>query len=149
MSRSTTTVIFTMCFVAWAVGAMAVSIYGFDQYERAWGPGPSYQVVLWIILVAAVLIAVGFALGAKQLAFVPWWRPLLLSAIFTPVFGALTYLAGYLGRLGVEQNLRLILLGLLSFISAFLAAKLLARHALPANPPLNTDAPPSGGAPVS
>ena len=141
MSRSKTTVIFTVGFVAWAAGAMAVSIYGFDQYERAWGPGPSYQVVLWIILVAAIVVAVGFSIGAKQLtASVPWWKPLLFSAAFTLVFAALTFLAGYLGRLGVEQSLRLLFLGLLSFISSFVAARLLARHALSANPSINTDA---------
>ncbi len=141
MSRSEATVIFTLGFVAWAAGAMALSIYGFDQYERAWGPGPSYQVVLWIILVAAVVVAVGFSIGAKQLAAsVPWWKPLLFSAAFTLVFAALTFLAGYLGRLGVEQDLRLLFLGLLSFISSFVAARLLTRNALSANPSINPDA---------
>lgn len=41
MSRSKTIATFTLGFVGWAAGAMAVSIYGFDQYERAWGRGPS------------------------------------------------------------------------------------------------------------
>lgn len=44
MSRSKTIAIFTLGFMGWAAGAMAVSVYGFDQYERAWGRGPSYQV---------------------------------------------------------------------------------------------------------
>lgn len=150
MSRSKTTIIFTLGFIAWAAGAMAVAVYGFDHYERAWGRGPSYQVVLWIITVAAIVVAIGFSFGAKHLA-VPlsWWKPFLFSGAFTLVFGALTYLAGYLGQLGVEQDLRLLFLVLLSFVSSFLAAKLLARHASAANPPLNPDAPPNGGAPVS
>lgn len=137
MSRSKTIAIFTLGFMGWAAGAMAVSIYGFDQYELAWGRGPSYQVVLWIITVAAVVVAVGFSLGTKRLsASLPWWKSFFLSAAFSLVFGALTYLAGYLGQLGVEQDLRLLFLALLSFVSAFLAAKLLTWHASAANPPL-------------
>lgn len=137
MSRLATTATFTLGFVGWAAGAMAVSVYGFDQYERAWGRGPSYQVVLWIITVAAIVVVVGFSLGAKQLsASLPWWKPFLLSTAYTLVFGALTYLAGYLGQLGVEQDLRLLFLALLSFVSSFLAAKLLTWHASAANPPL-------------
>ena len=132
-----TTATFTLGFVGCAAGAMAVSVYGFDQYERAWGRGPSYQVVLWIITVAAFVVAVGFSLGAKQLsASLPWWKPFFLSAAYTLAFGALTYLAGYLGQLGVEQDLRLLFLALLSFASSFLAAKLLTWHASAANPPL-------------
>ena len=127
MSRSNTTIIFTLGFVACAAAAMAVSIYGFGQYERAWGRGPSYQVALWIITVAAVVVAIGFSLGAKLVvAPIPWWKPFLLSAAFTLFFCALTYVVGYLGQFGVEQNLRLLFLGLISFMSSFLAAKLLA-----------------------
>ena len=137
MSRLKTTATFTLGFVGWAAGAMAVSVYGFDQYERAWGRGPSYQVVIWIITVAAFVVAVGFSLGAKQLsASLPWWKPFFLSAAYTLVFGALTFLAGYLGQLGVEQDLRLLFLALLSFVSSFLAAKLRTWHASAANPPL-------------
>ena len=137
MSHSKTIATFTLGFVVWAAGAMAVSVYGLDQYERAWGRGPSYQVVLWIITAAAFVVAVGFSLGTKRMsATLPWWKPFFLSAAFTLVFGALTYLAGYLGRLGVEQDLRLLFLALLSFGSSFLAAKLLAWHASAANPPL-------------
>lgn len=129
MSRSKTTTIFTLGFVAWAAGAMAVAVYGFDHYERAWGRGPSYQVVLWIITIAAIVVAIGFSLGTKPFAeALPWWKPFLLSGAFTLVFGALTYLAGYIGQLGVEQGLRLLLLGLLLFVSSFFAAKLLAWH---------------------
>lgn len=137
MDRLKTTATFTLGFVGWAAGAMAVSVYNFDQYERAWGRGPSYQAVLWIITVAAFVIAVGFSLGAKQLsASLPWWKPFFLSAAYTLVFGALTFLAGYIGQFGVEQDLRILFLALLSFVSSFLAAKLLTWHASAANPPL-------------
>lgn len=135
MSRLKTTAIFTLGFVGWAAGAMAASVFGFDQYERAWGRGPSYQLVLWIIIIAAFVVAVGFSLGAKQLpASLPWWKPFFLSAAYTFVFGVLTFLTGYVGKLGVDQDLRLLLLALLSFVSSFLAAKLLTLHALAANP---------------
>lgn len=150
MSRLKTIATFTFGFVGWAAGAMAVSVYGFDQYERALGRGPSYQVVLWIITVAAFVVAVGFSLGAKQLsASLPWWKPFFLSAAYTLVFGGLTYLAGYLGQLGVEQDFRLLVLALLSFVSSFLAAKLLIWQASAATPPLQGM--PSGkpAAPVS
>ena len=134
MIRFKTTTIFTLGFVAWAAIATAVAVYGFDHYERAWGRGPSYQVILWIISVAAIAVAVGFSLGSKQLTTpLPWWKPILLSSAFTLVFGALTYLAGYMSRLGVEQDVRLLILGLLSFASSFLAAKLLSWHAAAAN----------------
>lgn len=137
MSRLKTIATFTLGFVGWAAGAMAVSVYGFDQYERAWGRGPSYQVVLWIIAAAAFVVAVGFSLGAKQLsASLAWWKPFLLSAAYALMFGALTYLAGYLGLLGLDQDLRLLFLALLLFVSSFLAAKLLTRYASAANPPL-------------
>lgn len=137
MSRSKAIATFTLGFVGWAAGAMAVYVYGFDQYERAWGAGPSYQLVLWIITAAAFVVAIGFSLGAKGVsAPLPWWKPFFLSAAFTLVFGVLTYLAGYLGRFGAEQDLRLVFLALLSFISSFLAAKLLAWQTSAANPPL-------------
>jgi len=124
MSRATTTAIFTVGFIAWAAGAMAVSVYGFDQYEPAWGRGPSYQVVLWIILVAAIVAAFGFALGFKCSEIsLPYWKPFLLSAVFTLLFGALTFLAGYIGRFGVEQDWRLLFLALVTFVCSFAAAK--------------------------
>jgi len=137
MSRLKTIATFTLGFAGWAAGAMAVSVFGFDQYERAWGRGPSYQVVLWIITVAAFVVAVGFSLGAKQLSVsVPWWKSYFLSAAYTLVFGALAYLSGYLGQFGVQQDFRFLFLALLSFFSSFLAAKLLTWHASAANPPL-------------
>lgn len=134
MSRSKTTTIFALGFVTWAAGAMAIAVYGFDQYEPAWGRGPSYQLGLWIIMVAAILVAIGFSLGTKPIAVpLPWWKPFACSGAFTLVFGALTYLTSYLGRLGLEQDLRLLFLGLLTFASSFGAAKLLARHSSSVN----------------
>lgn len=134
MSRSGTTTIFTLGFVSWAAGANAVAVYGFDLYERAWGRGPSFQLGLWIIMVAAILVVIGFSLGTKRTtAPLPWWKPFSFSGALTLVFGAVTYLAGYLGRLGLEQDLRLLFLGLTMFASSFLAAKLLARHSSSVN----------------
>ncbi len=134
MSRSGTTTVFTLGFVTWAAGAHAVAVYGFDLYERAWGHGPSFQLGLWIIMVAAILVAIGFSLGTKRAtAPPPWWKPFSLSGAFTLVFGAVSYLAGYLGRLGLEQDFRLLFLGLLTFASSFSAAKLLAQHSSSVN----------------
>jgi hypothetical protein len=134
MSRFKTTTIFTLGFVTWAAGANAVAVYGFDQYEPAWGRGPSFQLGLWIIMVASILIAIGFSLGARRTtATLQWWKPFLFSGAFTLVFGGFTYLLGYLGRLGLEQDFRLLFLGLLTFASSFLAAKFLARHSSSVN----------------
>jgi high-affinity Fe2+/Pb2+ permease len=134
MSRSGTTTIFTLGFVAWAAGANAVAVYGFDLYEPMWGRGPSFQLGLWIIMVAAILVAIGFSLGTKRTtAPLPWWKPFSFSGAFTVVFGAFTFLASYLGRLGLEQDSRLLFLGLLTFALSFGAAKLLARHSSSVN----------------
>lgn len=129
MSHSKTITIFTLGFVTWAAGANAVAVYGFDQFEPAWGRGISFQLGLWIIMVAAILVAMGFSLGIKRITLPQsWWKPLSFSGAFALAFGALMYLAGYLGRLGLEQDLRLLFLGLATFASSFLAAKLLARY---------------------
>ncbi|MDK2742401.1 MAG: hypothetical protein NDI90_05760 [Nitrospira sp. BO4] len=134
MSPFKPTTIFTLGFVTWAAGANAVAVYGFDQYEPMWGRGPSIQLGLWIIMVAAILVAIGFSLGTKRIRLpLPWWKPLSFSGAFLLVFGALMYLAAYLGRLGLEQDLRLLFLGLTTFASSFLAAKLLARHSWSVN----------------
>jgi hypothetical protein len=54
----------TGSFLLCMLGASAVLVYGFDEYERAWGRGPSLQVLMYIALVLAagvmVLSAVGF-----------------------------------------------------------------------------------------
>lgn len=129
MSRSKTTTIFTLGFVTWAAGANAVAVYGFDYYEHAWGRGPSFQLGLLLLMVDAILVSIGFFLGTKRTtAPLPWWKPFSFSGAFVLVFGVLTYLASYLGRLGLEQDLRLLFLGLLTFASSFGAARLLARH---------------------
>ena len=134
MGRCKITTIFTLGFVTWAAGANAVAVYGFDQYEPTWGREPSIQLGLWIIMVAAILVAIGFSLGTKRIRLpLPWWKPLSFSGAFALVFGALMYLAAYLGRLGLEQDLRLLFLGLTTFASSFLAAKLLARHSWSVN----------------
>ncbi len=128
------TTLFTLGFVTWAAGAMAIMVYGFDRYERMWGRGPSFQLCLWIIMVAAILVAIGFSFGTKRAtAPLPWWKPFSFSGAFTLVFGVCTYLADYLGRLVSGQDPHLLFLGLLTFALSFSAAKLLAQHSSSVN----------------
>lgn len=137
MGRCKITTIFTLGFVTWTAGANAVAVYGFDQYERAWGRGPSFQLGLWVIIVAAILVIIGFSLGTKRTKSpLPWWKSLSFSGAFALVFGALIYFTGYLGRLGLEQDLRLLFLGLTTFVFSFGAAKLLSQYVSPSSPSL-------------
>jgi hypothetical protein len=66
----------------------AVSVYAFDQYERAWGRGPSVQVYSWIATAVALVIlfgsGFGFRLGARSGAVPGSW---LAAALAVPTFG--------------------------------------------------------------
>jgi len=138
MDRVTATALFVAGFVITAVALMAVSVYGFDQYERAWGRGNSFQVVLWIIIAAGVVNAFGFVFGANTFRVkVPWWKSFFFGAAFTLVFSGLAAIVRYLG---LEQNTRLLILAFLSFAASFLAAKLLAKWASSANRTPHPDA---------
>jgi hypothetical protein len=45
--------------------AAAVSVYGFDEYERAWGRGGSFQVLSWISVPVALGVGLFAALGFR------------------------------------------------------------------------------------
>jgi len=138
MNRCKTTTIFTLGFVTWAAGAMAVAVSGFGIYDPAWGREMSYHVVLWFISGASIVAATRVFLGTKPIAApLSRWKTFSYSSTFTLVFCALNYLAGYLDRFGVEQDQRLLILGLLTFASSFAAAQLLAQHTSSLNQPLN------------
>jgi hypothetical protein len=49
------------------LAAAAVSIYGFGQYEPAWGRGGSLQVEAWLALVGALVAAGSFGIGSAVL----------------------------------------------------------------------------------
>ena len=90
MDRVTATALFVAGFVITAVALMAVSVYGFDQYERAWGRGNSFQVVLWIIIAAGVptsLVAGARSdrLGRKRLVYLSGGVMALASIVFIGV----------------------------------------------------------------
>jgi hypothetical protein len=138
MGRVIATALFVAGFAITAAVVMAVFVYGFDQYERAWGRGNSYQVVLWIIIAAGVVNAFGFVFGANTFRVkAPRWKSFFLGAAFTLVFAGLAAIVRYLG---LEQNVRLLILALLSFVASFLAAKLLAMWASSANRTPHPDA---------
>ena len=65
MSRSKTTAIFTLGFITWTAGALAIAVCR----------GPAYQLGIRI-LIAAILVAIGFSLGTmRTTAPLPWWKP--------------------------------------------------------------------------
>ena len=49
------------------VVAAAVSVYGFGQFEHAWGRGGSLQVESWLGLVAALVAMGAFGIGSAAL----------------------------------------------------------------------------------
>jgi hypothetical protein len=57
-------VIFGITFFAILLVLATISVYGFGQYERAWGRGVSWQVLSWISAASAVLSFFGALLAA-------------------------------------------------------------------------------------
>jgi len=47
--------------------AIAVSIYGFGAYERAWGRGGSFQVEAWVAFVGALVAMGAFGISSAVL----------------------------------------------------------------------------------
>lgn len=54
-----------MAFLLCMLVVAAVSVYGFDEYERAWGRGGSFQVLSWIAIAASVGVGICAALGFR------------------------------------------------------------------------------------
>lgn len=51
--------------------ASAVSVYGFDQYEHAWGRGSSFQVEAWLALVGSIIAMGSFGISSAVLHHAP------------------------------------------------------------------------------
>ena len=49
------------------ITAAAVSVYGFEQYEHAWGRGGSFQVEVWVSLVGALIAMGSFGISSAAL----------------------------------------------------------------------------------
>ena len=45
----------------------AISVYGFDAYESAWGRGGSFQVETWLALVGALVATGAFGISSATL----------------------------------------------------------------------------------
>ena len=58
------------CFLIF-VAAGAVSVYGFGQFEHAWGRGGSFQIETWLSLVGAIIAMGVFGISAAMLRRVP------------------------------------------------------------------------------
>jgi peptidoglycan/LPS O-acetylase OafA/YrhL len=54
-----------MSFLLCMLVAAAISVYGFDEYERAWGRGGSFQVLSWIAAATSVAVCLLAAFGFR------------------------------------------------------------------------------------
>jgi peptidoglycan/LPS O-acetylase OafA/YrhL len=54
-----------MTFLLCMLVAAVISVYGFDEYERAWGRGGSFQVLSWVAVAASVGVGICAALGFR------------------------------------------------------------------------------------
>ena len=59
--------LFGAAFLLVFVTAAAVSVYGFGQYEQAWGRGGSLQVESWLALVGALVAMGSFGISSTLL----------------------------------------------------------------------------------
>lgn len=126
---STATLWSALSFLVLALAAAAVGVYGFDGYEKAWGRGPSFQVMSWVACFVSVVIGILAALGFK-LARVPLLRrPKSCGALVGTLVALATVLAAVV--LPSDSELGglplLVTLGLLSLLSAVFAARTLGR----------------------
>ena len=48
-----------------------MSVYGFDQYEHAWGHGGSFQVEAWLALVGSIVAMGSFGISSAALRHAP------------------------------------------------------------------------------
>ena len=55
-----------LSFLLVVLTAGAISVYGFDVYERAWGRGPSLQVLTWVAIPLSVLVGISAAFGFRM-----------------------------------------------------------------------------------
>jgi len=118
-----------MSFLVLALAAAAIGVYGFDGYEKAWGRGPSFQVMSWVACFLSIVIGVFAALGFK-LARVPLLgRPKycgalvgILAAVVTVVAAVVLPRDSELGGLPLLSTL-----GFLSLFGAVFVARTLGR----------------------
>src|SRR5690349_3877851 len=80
---------FALCFsgsvlvtcVIWS----GVAVYAFDGYEKAWGKGPTFQVLTWMSL-AVSLVALASSWAGGRLGDMqrrpPSWLPVSLGVLF-------------------------------------------------------------------
>ncbi len=60
-------ILFGAAFLLVFLTAAAVSVYGFGQYEQAWGRGGSLQVESWLALVGALVAMGSFGISSALL----------------------------------------------------------------------------------
>jgi hypothetical protein len=116
-----------LSFLVAVLVAGAVGVYGFDAYERAWGRGPSLQVITWVATPISVLVGVfaacGFRLSKSELQ-----RPRTIGV----TVGMVTAVAVVLSEVLLPSNSELsglpltFALFLLAFVTAVFVPKILS-----------------------
>jgi hypothetical protein len=129
-----------LCFFAASfltfVLASGASVYLAGQVEHAWGPAGSFQVLCLLSLVAALMLLVGFGIGAAILRRWPGpARAALLGVACAGVFAALILAASALGADPAQSWLLLVCLPLLGALSPVLGPKRTADPSLSSQNP--------------
>jgi hypothetical protein len=82
-----------------------VAVYALDGYERAWGKGPTFQVLIWMSLAVSLVVLASSGLGGKLGGMqrrAPLWVPLSLGVLFV----VLNYALGWgIEAMGYSPNL--------------------------------------------
>ncbi len=86
------------------IAAMTISIFGFHQYEAAWGPGHTWQVLFWLAVGSGVLVFVGALFGSilasRAGKSLPPLRAIAAGALTASLLISLLYLKRELGMEG-------------------------------------------------
>jgi hypothetical protein len=77
-----------LSFLILVMVAAVVGVYAFDFYERAWGRGPSLQVISWVAVPVSALVALVAAIGFRLSK-----QALVRSRVAGTIVGSITALA--------------------------------------------------------
>lgn len=120
---------------------VTTDIYMFDRYDPISGPHASFLISLGIILVAAIIGAVGFGLGlSKFKILIHAMTAAIAGTFFSVVFSAVV---GITEALGLDVIVRTIAVVAFLFGGGFAMSLPMRRFALP--PPEPTNNPPDAG----
>ena len=104
--------------------AAAVSVYGFDAYERAWGRGGSFQVETWIALVGALIAMGAFGISSATLQRIQTHgAAFALGAVSASIYLAVCWALNFVAP-GGGAYIALLLLVVISVLASFAGARI-------------------------